>query len=82
MCRILQRNMDIHIGKTIETVLREQGRSVSWFAKQINCERTNVYSIFHRDSIDTALLTRISRALSYNFFEAYSDQLKQKQSGE
>ena len=67
--------MAVHIGKTIEQVLREQGRSVSWFAKQICCERTNVYSIFQRASIDTELLLRISRVLSYDFFEEYRNAL-------
>ncbi len=66
----------IHIGKIIERVLREQGRSVSWFAKQIYCERTNVYSIFKRSSIDTDLLVRISNVLSYDFFEAYRQIVK------
>lgn len=64
-------HMTIHIGKIIERVLREQGRSVSWFAKQICCERTNVYSIFNRSSIDTDLLVRISNVLSYDFFNEY-----------
>ena len=68
--------MAVHIGKTIEQVLREQGRSVSWFAKQICCERTNVYSIFQRASIDTELLLRISRVLSYDFFEEYRNALR------
>ena len=71
--------MAIHIGKTIEHVLREQGRSVSWFAKQICCERTNVYSIFRRSSIDTDLLMRISKILSYDFFEEYREVIKQKE---
>lgn len=68
--------MGFHIGHRIEKVLREQGRSVSWFAQQICCERTNVYSIFHRASIDTELLVRISKVLSYNFFEEYGNILK------
>jgi len=71
--------MAIHIGQEIERVLRQQGRSVSWFAKQICCERTNVYSIFRRASIDTDLLARISKILSYNFFEDYSSLLKQEE---
>lgn len=58
----------IHIGKEIEKELRRQERSVTWFAKQLCCERTNVYSIFKRDSIDTYLLYRISLILRKNFF--------------
>lgn len=74
--------MDVHIGKIIEHVLREQGRSVSWFARQIYCERTNVYSIFQRSSIDTELLLRISRVLSYDFFEIYRQTLQQDKKNE
>lgn len=70
--------MAIHIGIIIEKVVREQGRSVSWFAKQICCERTNVYSIFHRASIDTELLVRISKVLSYDFFEEYRESLSKE----
>lgn len=69
--------MAIHIGNQIEKVLRAQGRSVSWFAKQICCERTNVYSIFHRNSIDTELLLRISKVLNYDFFEEYQVLFRQ-----
>ena len=36
----------IHIGKLIETELRRQERTVSWFARHLYCERTNVYDIF------------------------------------
>lgn len=71
--------MTVHIGKNIERVLREQGRSVSWFAQQICCERTNVYNIFHRASIDTDLLLRISKILSYDFFNEYQDLLRKKE---
>lgn len=74
--------MKIHIGKTIERELRKQGRSVSWFAKQICCERTNVYSIFKRTSIDTELLLRISTVLSYDFFEEYRIALRNKVTGQ
>ncbi len=74
--------MTINIGRMIEQVLREQGRSVSWFAKQIYCERTNVYSIFQRSSLDTELLLRISKVLSYDFFEIYRQTLKQEEKDE
>ena len=65
--------MDIHIGKEIEEELRRQERSVSWLARKINCDRTNIYRIFRRQDIDTNLLLRISQALNRNFFELYSN---------
>lgn len=64
----------IHIGNLIETELRRQERSVSWFARKLCCERTNVYSIFKRHSIDTDLLLRISHILHYDFFALYTDE--------
>ncbi len=65
----------VHIGSIIKDVFYEQGRSVSWFAKQLHCERTNVYNIFKRESIDTALLVHISNILQHNFLQYYKDEL-------
>lgn len=66
----------IHIGKIIEEEFYRQGRSVSWFANKLCCDRTNVYNIFKRESIDTALLAKISRTLGHDFFSYYVDDLK------
>ena len=46
----------IHIGELIEKELHRQERSVTWFANKLYCDRSNVYSIFKRQSIDTDLL--------------------------
>lgn len=67
----------IHIGKIIEKEFYRQGRSVSWFANKLCCDRTNVYNIFKRESIDTALLVKISRTLEHNFFAYYMEDMKQ-----
>ena len=61
-----------HIGKKIEDVLREKRISVVEFAKLINTNRNNVYSIFKRESVDTELLRKIGEVLEYNFFEFLS----------
>ncbi|UBD14679.1 XRE family transcriptional regulator [Bacteroides salyersiae] len=65
----------VHIGKIIEAELHRQERSVTWFAKKLYCERTNVYSIFKRQSIDTELLLRISQILKHNFFNYYLTEI-------
>lgn len=65
----------VHIGTLIKEELRRQERSVAWFARKLCCERTNVYSIFKRESIDTALLLRISCILHHNFFQYYCEEL-------
>ena len=66
----------IHIGKIIEAELHRQNKSVTWLADMLICDRTNVYSIFKRQSMDTELLLRISRILHYDFFHYYSAQLE------
>ena len=64
----------IHIGQLIEQELRRQRRSVSWFARELYCDRTNVYKLFRKESIDTLLLYRISMVLSHDFFKYYTDE--------
>ena len=64
-----------HIGQLIRDELKQQGRTVTWLAKAINCDRTNIYNIFERESIDTNLLIRISKALNRNFFEILTQEL-------
>jgi plasmid maintenance system antidote protein VapI len=58
---------DIHIGQRIKAVFDESGMSVSEFARQIHLERSTVYGIFQRPSIDSMLLARISLVLKHNF---------------
>ena len=64
--------MEIHIGKLIEQVMHSQGRSPSWLARQLYCDRTNVYKIFRKRSIDTETLYRISMILGHDFFRDYT----------
>ncbi len=72
---LFYRTAMIHIGKRIETVLREKERTVAWFARKLYCNRQNVYDIFKRESIDTTLLQRISVILEHNFFRDLSDNI-------
>ena len=65
------------IGEKIKAVVKEQGRSVSWLAEQLNCHRVNIYDIYERQNIDTELLLRISVALRYDFFAEYTAQYKE-----
>jgi hypothetical protein len=66
-------NEKIHIGTLIQNKMKEERRSASWLAKQINCECRNVYRIFEKQSIDSALLLQISLVLQTDFFAYYSD---------
>ena len=67
----------VHIGKIIEEEFCRQGRSVSWFANKLCCDRTNVYNIFKRESIDPALWAKLSCTLGHHFFSSAPDDLKQ-----
>ena len=74
----MENSEPLHIGKIIESVMRSQGRSPSWLAAQICCNRDNIYKIFRRQHIDTELLLDISVALDFNFFQYYVDALRTK----
>ncbi len=59
---------DFHTGHLIREVLDSQKRSVSWLAREIQCERTTCYDIFERKYVNPEQLEKISIALRYNFF--------------
>ena len=42
----------VHIGEEIRKELHRQERTISWFARKLFCDRSNVYDIFKRKSID------------------------------
>lgn len=65
----------MHVGRLIESIVREQGRSPSWLAERLHTVRVNVYDIFRRESIDTALLKRISIVLGVDIFKHLSDDI-------
>lgn len=65
-----------HIGKAIKQELERQERGVTWFARQLSCDRSNVYRIFQKESIDTNLLMRICIILKYDFFADLSLNVK------
>lgn len=65
----------VHIGHFIRDELRRQERTPTWLARKICCGRTNIYDIFERASLDSALIHRISLALNINLFALLSDNL-------
>lgn len=75
--------MSVHIGSKIKSSVTKKGMTVSEFGRRINKSRENVYSIYKRKSIDTALLLNISKVLEYDFFQYYTaltDEIKKLQS--
>lgn len=69
---------EIHIGKEIQKILREQERSVSWFARKLHCNRSNIYKIFSKKALDTELLLRISKILNFNFFKLLCTEIQKE----
>ena len=60
------------IGLLIKEELERQERPVSWFARKLYIDRSSVYRLFQKNSIDTALLKRISIVLNKDFFAILS----------
>lgn len=60
---------EIHIGQLVKSVFDSSQLSVSELARQLYCDRSNVYSIFQRRSVDVELLAKLSKILNYNFLE-------------
>ncbi len=66
----------VNIGLRIKEELQQQERTISWLARKLNCNRSTVYRILNKNSIDTMLLDQISRILNHNFMQELSDDLK------
>ena len=58
---------DIHIGSVIKQKVLESAMSIQEFSDKINCDRTTVYDIFKRKSLDTERLIKISQVLDFDF---------------
>ena len=66
------------IGILIKEELEKQERSITWFARKLSCDRSNIYRLFQKESIDTNLLVRII-LLGKDFFSDLSDYVKEKE---
>ena len=67
---------DLRIGQRIHAELKQQGRTVTWLAQQLNMERTSLYYTFRQNSIDVELLLRISAFIGHNFMQDVADVYK------
>lgn len=63
--------IEIHIGQLIRQKQEEKGIKISELARSIHCDRSNIYNIFSRKSIDIELLINISKALDFDFISNY-----------
>lgn len=65
--------MSITIGKKVEEILSERGMSKAELGRRLNKERQTVDDIIQRKSIDSELLTNLSRILNFNFLSYLGD---------
>lgn len=65
----------VPIGQLIKEELLAQERTVAWFSRKIHLDRSNIYRLFQKNSIDTDLLRRISLVLKRDFFALYSESI-------
>jgi len=73
---------DTQIGEFILEKLKEKNRSISWLAKQIDCDKSNLCKILkHSHYIHYDLIYRISQALDEDFFAYGTQKLKKGNSG-
>lgn len=61
----------IHIGEKIKLRAKELNLGPTELGRRINKTKSNVRDIFQRTSLDTELLTEISKALDFDFFTLY-----------
>lgn len=66
----------IHFGELIKSRLTVEGRSIRWFALQMNCDRSNMYKLLARAHLDTNFILRACRILEHDFFKDASKILQ------
>ena len=67
-------HLAMHLGNMIREEMKRQGRTTVWLARELSCDRTNIYRIYEKPSIDISLLMRISHILHVNYFEILSKE--------
>lgn len=66
---------EIHIGKMIRAELKAQGRTIRWFSEAIHRDYSVVHKMLKRESIDLAMLVRISKLLNHDFLHDVSEMM-------
>ena len=69
----------LNIGLCIKEEVLKQERSISWLARKLNRDRSAVYRMLNKNSIDTNTLAEISRLLNRDFFVELSAETFRKE---
>jgi transcriptional regulator with XRE-family HTH domain len=74
----LPESMSLNIGKKIKEVFESKQMKLKDFAESAGVARQNVYRIFEKESIDTALLSKISIVLKHDFYQYFQNEDAEK----
>lgn len=66
---------DIHIGKLINQKVTEDKVDVTRICSFLKCSTDDVNEIYASKSVDSAMLLRWSKLLTYDFFRVYSQHI-------
>ena len=66
---------EIHIGKMLKIAVTESGIEMSRICNFMKCDEEEINEMFLNESIQTNILLRWSKLLSYDFFRVYSQHL-------
>ena len=59
----------IHLGKLIQTFVKENNINSAELARKVGKTRQNIYDLYKRDDIEVKLFLAISDALQHNFID-------------
>ncbi|MBI3511168.1 MAG: hypothetical protein HY064_10930 [Bacteroidetes bacterium] len=62
----------MHIGEKVKARAKELRIGPTELARKIKTSKQNIYGIYTRASIDTALLQKLSKALEFDFFAYFT----------
>lgn len=62
----------MHIGRIIEKKLAEKKMTRAEFARRLYLDRSSVYNIFSKETLDVDRLQQISEILEFDFLSLYS----------
>jgi len=68
---------DINIGFAVRQKMSEQGATIAWLARKVNCDRSNLGKQLQNAHIYPELLLKISIALKTDFFAHYTQYVQQ-----
>ena len=71
-------NPKTDIGKIIQEKLDEKKRTIAWLAREIGCNKSNLYKKIKENNLSKELIFSVSIALKEDFFIYYSEEAKKK----